>query len=183
MTDQITTEYDLTKDDFIAFNLFVIESSPTLNKQWLQFLWFPIVAYMIFAIALGQAAHSEYSRSGAYMSFCIVACIWLIYARQYWNWSIRRRLNKLLAGGKNNGTHGIKSITIGPDGVHSSDEQSEAQIKWSAIEKIANSPSATYLFIGALSAVIVPHRAFATDGERMEFVSLAEKYQASNAND
>ena len=177
MPDQITVTYDLNKEDVIATNMFMFDNSPTLKRQWLMFKWV-LPPFLIFFASIMKTIGSG-QRSPLVLS--LTAVVWLIVARPYWNWSIRRRLGKVLKEGKNKGMLGSKTFTFSPDLIHFSAEQGDGTLKWSGIEKIASSPTATYLFNGAMSAVYVPHRAFANDAYREEFIALAKKYQAANA--
>jgi hypothetical protein len=166
-------EYDVTMDDLIRFNLYHFDHSPFVKRQKLRTRYIPVIMFPLFGLA-------EYAIRGRYgfgIVMCLLSAIWWVVFPAWWKWEVTRRTQKYMSEGSNRGLLGVTRLEVGPNGLHTSGEIGESTLKWSAVEKVAVSDSHTYIYIGAASALMVPHRAFEDGSERTRFIHAVNQYR------
>src|SRR5579862_331070 len=129
-TDSLEVDYELTEEDYIAFNTYHMAHSPTIQKTRRRSLLMPVLAYMVVGTMLSVIG----SDASGLVIFGIGSVIWLLMAPKYWQWTIRQRMQKMLREGQNRGLGPCK-LAISPAGLHVAGPQGESNLKWSAVEK------------------------------------------------
>jgi hypothetical protein len=81
-------------------------------------------------------------------------------------------MRKMLSEGDNSAILGHYSSTLSPEGLFFKMVSGEERLNWSAIKKISQNEDYIFLYIGAMNAVIVPKRAFATPQEQQNFLAI-----------
>ncbi len=181
----MTIDYELTKDDFRAFNLHHVRHSPTTRRQYLRaWLSFPVM-WLIICTALWYLADRE--RGTPMKTFIALlplysgAPLYLIY----YPWAYRRTLRKTVDGmmseGRNGGTARKYRVSISPENVTESTDHVQTSTAWRGVEKITTSTLHAYIYTNALAAIIVPRRAFADPSEFEAFVHTAQAYYENAA--
>jgi hypothetical protein len=76
---------------------------------------------------------------------------------------------------KRRGFLGPNRLELADNGVKTAGPAAESLVYWSAIQKITQTGRHLFMFIAPGSALMVPRRAFASDGDFRAFVSAAEQ--------
>jgi hypothetical protein len=176
----MTAEYEITKEDLSAFNLYHHRHSPTARRQYLRSWLVPAFVLMLACIAIWYLADRERGKPlSTFLDLLPLFSVIPVYLL-YFPWAYRRKLRKIVAGmvseGQNRGLFSRHRVTISPDGVTNSGEFSQSSTKWRAVERVAASNEHAYIYTSAMGAIIVPRRAFAGLPEFDEFVQTAKGY-------
>lgn len=179
-SDAMTAEYQLTKDDLIAFNLYHHFHSPTARRRYLRSWLVPAFIWLLICTGIWYLADRE--RGTALRTFLDLLPLFggVPLYLMYFPWTYRRRLRKMIAGmvseGRNRGLFCRHRVAISPDGITDSGEFGQASTAWRAVERVAQGGDRAFVYTDALTAIIVPRRAFAASTQFEEFVRLATHY-------
>lgn len=173
----MTAEFEITKDDLIAFNLHHHHHSPTARRQYLLSWFVPAFIWLFVCTGLWHLADRE--RGTPLRTFLDLLPLFSgvpIYLL-YFPWAYRRKLRKIIDGmvgeGQNRGLLGHRRVTISSEGITESGEHGQTSTAWRAVERVSVTDEHAYIYTNALAAVIVPRRAFAGPSQFEEFVRLA----------
>ncbi len=67
----------------------------------------------------------------------------------------------MIREGRNRILFGKQRVTLSPDGITKSGELDETRIAWPAVERVIKDREHVFIYTSALTAFIVPRRAFA----------------------
>lgn len=174
----MTAEYEITKDDLSAFNLYHHRHSRTARRQYLRSWFLPAFIWSIFCSGIWLLADRE--RGKPFQTFLDLLPLFSgvpIYLL-YFPWAYHRKLRQIIAGmvseGQNRGLFTRHRVTISDEGVSDSSELGQTTTAWRAVERVAAADEHAYIYTNALAAIIVPHRAFTGPTEFDEFVRTAK---------
>jgi len=166
-------EFDLTLEDLVAFNEYHCAHSPTIQAQFRRGWWsFPvmvIIGWLVLAAYSGQFAQF----ASDHWFWLLSVPFWLFWFPWRWHGHQRKNALGLLNEGENVGVIGRQRITITPEAVMQSNAYREVRTRWEVVEKIVRTDHHVFIYVSALSAHILPRRAFLTDGEFLKFVGEA----------
>lgn len=169
--------YELSADDYIAFNLYHQAHSPSIKRRQLFSRWFLPVAMLFFGWTLDQRDGGITGRT----TFAMASLIWVLLFPAYWRWCSVRLVRRLLSEGLNSSLGKSNTLSIGPEGLQAVGPEGESKLKWTAVEKIVTSESYVYLYVSAVSALMIPTAAFADSAARNQFVEAARQYREAAA--
>ena len=173
----MTAEYEITKDDLTAFNLYHHRHSPTDRQQYLRSWFFPAAVWLLLFTGIWYLADRERRTPlRTFLDLLPLFSIVPIYLL-YFPWAYRRKLRKIVDGmvseGQNRGLFSRHRVTISPESVTDSSEHGQNLTAWRGVERVAATDEHAYIYTNALAAIIVPSRAFAGQSEFEEFVRTA----------
>src|SRR5947209_3905521 len=96
-SETMTVEYEVTKDDFLAFNLYHHRHSPTARRQYMRSWFVPAVILLLVCVGIWYLADRE--RGTPLRTFLDLlplfagAPLYLLY----FPWAYRRKLRKIIA--------------------------------------------------------------------------------------
>jgi hypothetical protein len=174
-------EYEITKDDLTAFNLYHHRHSPTIRRQYLRSWLVPAVFGLMVCSGIWYLADQK--RGTPLRTFLDLLPLFSfvpIYLL-YFPWAYRRKLRQTIESmtgeGRNRELFSRHRIVISPEGVTDSSELGQTSTAWRAVERVVTTEAHAYIYINALAAVIVPRRAFADAAEFEKFVRIAREHQ------
>lgn len=176
----MTVEYEITKDDLSAFNLFHNRHSPTARRHHLRAWFVPPLIWLLVCTAIWHLADRD--RGTPLRTFLDLLPLFsgVPFYLLYFPWAYRRKLRKIVDGmigeGKNRALFGHRIVTISEDAVTSAGEHSQTATDWRAVEKVVASDEHAYIYTSAMTAIIIPRRAFASVSEFEEFIRTARGY-------
>ena len=176
----MTLEFENTFDDMLAFNIYNHRTSPTLRRpHQLARILYPIlfvVSLYSFYIYFGGRA-----TSGAFLGLiglAVVASIgWYVAYPSLLHRRIRNLTTRLLRESKNRSLLERRSIVIGNDGLHFTAPSSSGHIGWNLIERVDVTPQYVYLYMSAMSAIVIPRRSVNSDAEWNTVQQTINRYQ------
>jgi hypothetical protein len=176
----MTAEYEITKKDLSAFNLYHHRHSPTARRHYLRSWFVPPVVWLLVCAGIWYLADRE--RGTPLRTFLDLLPLFSgvpLYLL-YFPWAYRRKLRKIVAGmvseGQNRGLFGRHRVAISEGGITESGEFGQTSTAWRAVERVARNSDYAFVYTNALAAIIIPRRAFAAPTEFEEFVRAASDY-------
>lgn len=160
--------YIIEKQDHIDFNMFHIKHSRTMRRSLIiQKYLFPIIFLLIpYPFSLSSGIPIWY-----WLCWFIPASIlWIALYEKYAKWMVARRISKMLNEGKNSAVPLSVTLEITEDYIIEKSDKGEAKINLKEIESIELDKKHIYIYVSAVSAVIVPNSAFKDETEKEEFV-------------
>lgn len=177
-SEGMTVEFEITKDDLVAFNLYHHRHSPTARRHYLRSWLVPAVVWLLVCTGFWYLADRE--RGTPLRTFLDLlplfsgVPVYLIF----FPWAYRRKLRKLVDGmvseGQNRGLFNRRRVTISPEGVTDISEHGQTSTAWRGVERVATADGHAYIYTSALAAIIVPRGAFAGSSEFEGFVRTAQ---------
>jgi hypothetical protein len=145
-------KYHTTEDDFVAFNVFHLRHS-SYAKRTRIIAGISLPGLLLILVS----SHAIYSHDWTYIPFAILVFgalfLWLLAGREE---QAKRMARKFFREGENKGFIGIHELEIGDYGIFVKSEYGEGKIAWAVIERIASTPDYTFIFTGALTALLLP---------------------------
>jgi hypothetical protein len=166
--DFMNLEYQLTKQDYIDFNIYHMTYSVTLKRSvFIQrfivpiiFLGLPIFLPKITGILLWY-----------WIKFCIIASIvWIVFYPKILRKSITRRISKMLDEGKTTGILRKHNFLFTEEGIVDKTEFSET--KYNLLEKVVEYEKHIFIYVRAIMAYIIPIRIFISVDEKNNFLNM-----------
>ena len=165
--------YELTKDDFILFNMYHYENSKVMKKS-LILLRFLLPLFLFVTAVVSFVLRQEIViRSIIYIIF---GCLWYMLFPKAAKKSIYKKVDQFFSEGKNLSLLGKHSIEISEKSITETSETSEVKHTWATVEKIVETESLIIIYVSAVSAYIVPIKAFNSIEEKNSFINLAKTY-------
>lgn len=163
-------EYNLIKDDYIAFNMHHLETSPTVRKTLLIQQYGVAVLFLIIPYFFSRISGTPMLLS--YIVYGAIFLAWILYYPKYFIAVTKRRILKMIDESDNSSIYGMQSITLTDTGVEQESNTGESKTSWNGIERIDETKEYIYIYIGAMNAYLVPNRAFDDDAQRAEFLRI-----------
>lgn len=180
--------YKNTSDDFAAFNTFHFAHSPTHKRMVAIYVF-------VFGLALGVAVFflaksfplesvksmgEEVNNTSAAIQAVFVAAIYAFFLPRILRRNIARQSRKLLREGRNKTFLCEHQLEITEDGLVTRTPYSESKASWEAIERIARTEAHTFVYVSAVSALVIPHDRV-LEGDCEAFVSEVRKRMSRRA--
>lgn len=153
--------FSLTKEDYIAFNLYTYGQSHTLQRSLLLIrlmgLIYLVLPFVMFWIT------GEFL-PGFFILFAILAVLWFLYIPRYYHWSTRRRLHKMLNEKETQSLFGEMTLYLTAEGLRDEKPSGEvSKVPWSGVNKIGETDNYLFFYVNPVAAYILPKRAVQGD--------------------
>jgi hypothetical protein len=163
-------KYNLTKDDFMSFNMYHLENSATTKKILFRQQYILPIIYLIMPFILVRVTVVP-------LIFWLIPSLaafvlWIkFYPRYFMNFT-KRNIENMLKEGKNQNLFGPVSVSLEEEGIWEISNLGESKARWSSIEKIEETKTHIFIYLSALSAAIIPLSAFSNATEKNEFLRI-----------
>ncbi len=165
-------QYELTKQDFIDFNINFIETSPAMKRSLLiQRFLFPV---LLLASPATLSNLFNVPFQVLMTLFGALALAWVLFYIKWFKYRIARRSEALIASGKAPGVVGPHELFIA-QGVLS-DKTSADITRYEHIEKVVESRAHLFVYVSQVMAYIVPKKVFATAEDMEAFKSVLSSF-------
>ncbi len=176
-------EFELTKDDLTAFNLFHNAHSPTARRLFYRSLILPPAIWLLFCIGLWYLVDQKRGTPlRTFLDLLPLFCGVPVYLL-FFPWLYRRKTRRIVAAmvseGENKSLFGWHRVSITADAVTAEHEFGTSSASWESVEKVVTTDDYLYIYINALAAIIVPRRAFGDTSDFDGFVTAAANYRAN----
>jgi hypothetical protein len=169
--------FENTIDDFIAFNNFHYEHSPSMWRLRVLFTWGPV------ALILSLGAYTAWSEQtwDALIFAVIAAGVLGWFLTRLFRPSLDKMVRQLVAEGSNKGLLGPRELELEGNWLHERSEFQSHSVSLQIIDKIESSDEHTFIYNSAVSAIALPRRC-ASEGEYQSFVgALIRTWRAAKA--
>lgn len=173
--------YTLSDNDYFEYNVFHAFNSPFGKKNALiaRFL-FPVLFIMI-GLILGFLMTDDIATWCFPILFGLVAVYWLIFFKRFMTKQIKKNMNRVKKTGKLP-YHKEITISFEDDLIIQTTQNGEAKTKYSAIERIAISKNAIYIYINAVQAILIPFTVFPDNKSLEEFLIFFKEKRSELRN-
>ena len=172
----MTIHYDVTEKDYINFNLYHWKTSKSGRRLNAFMMLLPLFMFgaMVW-MTLRRAAVSEEiaaALAGHIIVAAIMALVLFLLIKLTFRPAIRLQARMQLRDGKANDFIGEQTITLHDEHFEDGNMYMMSRISYSAVEKIGCTQDYLFVYIGAIKAIIIPKRCFASAAEREDFLAL-----------
>lgn len=167
-------EYELSKKDYIEYDLFSLIASSTMKK--LLFIQRYIISLIFLVAPFVGRKISTISFEIWLIVFIIIYLAWIIFYPKFFEAMLKIRLERMINRGKQEYLFGNHKILIRPEGVFENNKTGIYESHWTAIKKIVETKEKIYIYREAIGVIIIPKRFFFSLNYKEEFIKLVEKY-------
>ena len=166
--------YQLTKDDYIAFNMHHMNYSPTFKKSIFIQRYIVSIIFLLVPFILKDSSDIPFLY---WLSvFAIVYIAWVAFYDKYLKWNVTRKISQMIDEGKNTDMLGERSLQLTECGILQTSSLSESKITWDVIEDVVETKEHIFIYINALSGYVIPIRAFANAAQKDEFLGILKSH-------
>ena len=176
-------EYDFQPDDYMKFQTYHLENSPSHIRQNRFVIFGVAIIFVLMPLIMGSIMYVSNPRPDfsnwvieQTVLTSIVAILWIILIppviKAYNNFFTRKVINE----GKNKGLFGLKKVILSEEYFKAIDDTSETIVKWGAFEKVVEHEGYIFIYNTAVTACIIPQRAFKSDEEKKQFVKVVNGF-------
>ncbi|KMT21879.1 YcxB family protein [Clostridium cylindrosporum] len=174
-------KFELTKQDYIDFNIFHLSYSDSIRKS--LFIQRYIVSLIFLVVPFVFADFSTIPLWYWLIGFVAIYIGWVSFYPRYIKGVVSKRTSKMIDEGNNVGIIGHGSLTLNDNGIEGKGEHSESKTNWSAVENVAETKNHIFIYISGVSAYIVPVRGFNSVGEKNEFIDKINYFINKNKSE
>ena len=164
----LTVEYDLIKEDYIAFNMHHIDNSPTIKRSLFIQRYVVALVFLVFPFIFSNMTGVPILLPLIIYGAIFIA--WILYYPRYFVATTKKRILKMINEGRSDNLFGPRSITLSEAGVQEVSDHGESRSSWRSIEKVDETAEHIYIYISSINAYLVPIRAFEGRTQKDEFM-------------
>lgn len=164
--------YDLTKEDYLAFQLHAAKQSETVKRALIMQRLMGPVLFLLFALIVSWV--TEEWLPGLFITFAVASVLWVILYPKYFYGHIKRNVSKMLNESRNDNMFGLHTLVMDRKGFTEKNRAGEKKTNWSGIERVEENEAYFFLFISIMEAYIVPKRVFENEDRQEEFKTLVK---------
>ena len=159
--------YDITKQDYIDFNLNYYTNNAVVQRS---ILTTRIASAVI--VALGGTALMYWLKALSVVSvvgYLALAAVCFFGTPWYMKRKVVKNVERILQRANNKQLCGPKTLTLRENEFELAGENEDTTYQYEAVERTASDTGHYYIFVDEFSAVIVPFSAFADEGQKRDF--------------
>lgn len=164
-------EYEITKQDYIDFNIYHMNHSITMKRSlFIQRFFIPIIFLILPMFLVKITDIPLWYWFGVFIILCV---LWIIYYPKFFIKYVERNISKMLDEGKTTGILGNHIFSYTKEGVVDKTEFSETS--YNLIEKIVESEAHIFIYVSAVMAYIIPIKIFGSAEKKEIFLNILNK--------
>lgn len=160
-------QYEITKDDFIAFNLDYWSKNALVQRSILM----TRIATAVIVL-LGGTALMVWLKSLNVISVAVyvaLAAVCFFGTPWYMKRKVVKNVERILKNPNSKNACGEKKMVLGDDEFRLTGENEDTSYPYDAVQRIATDAGHYFVFVDQYSALIVPFRAFRDGAQKKEF--------------
>jgi hypothetical protein len=173
--ESISVEYALDEDDIVALQGYYQISSPERRRFNLFFL---VVVATTLALCVAEVVLLVKGEKIA-----LDYGPWVVFFFLLWAYILRKQgsaaqaVKRVLSRGQNRDLFSPQRLTLSREEIQTSSPYQNTRWAWGAVEKVVKTDQHVFMFLSAMSALIVPRRAFRADADFELFFKTARDHQ------
>lgn len=171
-------EYELTKEDFLDFNLNHAHNSKTVKKSLFYQRYVVAIIFLIIPVILSKTL--KIPVRSILPSFLIAFVIWIIFYPKYFWWQINKNVARTLSESEDNKFAASYSLIIDEEGMVSKGENAETVRNWECVQKIEKTDKNILIYTSPVEAIIIPLIAFDDEGKLNRFIEEIERFSGKS---
>ncbi len=177
----IKIHYSTTENDYIRFNIYHYTHSPSIKRtrQLLRFV-FPLPFVLLFAhTSTGWPFNTVVQAIIFYVAFVLIfSLLDLVHT----NYMMRRTIRKMMKEGCHNEFIGDFSMELADNVLRETGSGHILEVAYDRIDRIAHDGNLSYIYIGAVTASILPDNTFGDDIEKSTFFDALRERMTKQRN-
>lgn len=173
MMEYMRIDYDLTREDYLAYSIHHMEHSKSIKRS--LFIQRYLLSLIFFVFPFIMANATEVPLAFWLAAYTIIYILWVIYYPRYFVRSTKKRITKMINEGKNENLFGAYSIALTEDGVEQTSKTGESSVTWGGIERIDETKDHIFIYLSSVSAYVIPIRAFDNEEQKKEFMRILRR--------
>lgn len=168
-------EYENTVDDLVAFNEFHARRTG-VTKKLTRLLAVALLALLALLLVLSLQGGIAGATIGivAVLGLAVTALSVVLFPRV-----LRRMVRAQLAQGRNTALLGSRSLAVEDDGLVERSGSAESKTRWRAVEHVASNDDYLFVYVSAVTAHVIPRRAFEDRAAMDRFVAAIEQARST----
>jgi len=177
--------YELTLDDFVAFDTSHQRRSPFLRAITLSIF---IVAWLAipvgaFVYLLARQSEATFLIVWAVLHFLVFGYLVLRIIRRGWSDPLSAMLiRRMLTEVDTSSMVGQYELDVSPTAITESSPKGEVTATISAVQRIVVTDNHVFIYVAIVQAFVVPRNAFRMETEFEAFVATIEEYSGHSAH-
>jgi len=164
----MTIKTKITQEDYRAFISYVVRSVSAPSND--RIVWVTIIAAIGLGLGLAIALLHLSLNPTALPALVAAALIGAFMVTTVFAAVSRRQIRRLRPS--DDGLFlGAQQVTLGDDGIHQESSHHQALYRWPLVQSVGITEQHVFVMVDRIGGIILPKRAFSTDGEREQFVS------------
>lgn len=148
-------EYELTSDDYLAYNIHTLAVSEAGRRQRLNYrLVLSVVAPLLSGLVIGFGLGDLVG--GLVVAAFTGAILWFI-SPGMWNRAVRKSVARM-ATRDGLGNPGQHRLVLDDDGLREETANGVSSQSWQGIERVDETPEHAFIYFGPLAAFVIPKR-------------------------
>lgn len=90
---------------------------------------------------------------------------------------MKKYVEKMLKEGPNRGLVGRHTLILSPEGIRDLSEVGETSSLWASVEKVIRDPNYLLIYNSAVSAYVIPAKAFSSATDLQAFADYADAHR------
>jgi hypothetical protein len=182
--DEVEVEYDLTIEDYVAFNVHHLMRSPAQRKARARtFLVLLVISELINGLLLLLQTFRGPLKPEALFFHAVVGVVLLVVlgssAFTAWRkgtsaWGLKRLLRNMFAQGDPALLIGKRRVRVTKNYLEEISDLRETRLKLQCVQRIDVTPVYAFVYVAPVIAYLLPVRAFATPDHFARFVANLE---------
>lgn len=159
--------YTVTENDYIQYNLYHHAHSPS-TRRTVAIFRFGVPVILVILSLLTIRHHNLF----AWLPAIILAVLWLALTPGFFRRSIAKNVKKLMYEGRYSEFIGDFTVTLLDDTIRYAGNGQTMETAYNRVERVEHDAERLYIYIGSLSAIIIPLRDFKDEAEKQAFLNL-----------
>ena len=172
--------YDIAPEDFVALNMYFVEHDPVIQKST-QKLRMGGTMLVFFGGLIFMLAINMFTPLAVVVYTIAAGLVYYILPKRIQR-NVRKNVERTLKTASSKSICGPKTFTMDEKSCTLTGEEENSTYGYDAFSKVIDDKADVYLFLDDVSALILPHSAFADDGARQAFITdISAKIEAAKA--
>ena len=169
--------YALPEDAFFDYNVYYSTQSPAQQKHIQKWRTLPPLVWTLMAVSSVVFLNTLelHIRIMIVLACSIASIVWYIRYPGIFERAIIKVLKRWFAEGKYNEYIGDFTLELTEDGLRESAPGRVTEVGYDKIQSIIEDKRWIYIFVGSITAIIVPYAAFATREDKEHFIAVLEE--------
>lgn len=166
--------FTVTETDYVQYNLYHLAHSPAAKRSLQLWRWGLPIAFIVLITLMGSW-HSVYG----WLPPVVFAVAWWLGLPAWHRRSIAKNVKRLMYEGQSSEFLGDFEVTLGDSTLKYAGNGQTIEVVYSRVAKIVRDKERLYIYLGSLTAIIMPVKYFADEGEMQRFLDLLEQKRAA----
>lgn len=149
-------DFDVSSDDYIAYNLFALNQTPAGIRQFRSFRL--ASAVLVGAASFGVIAFILTDPIGGLVTSVIAAAVTWLTARWSWNRQVRSNVRRM-ARDNGLGTPGRHRLVVDATGICEQGPSRSTAAAWDMLRRLEVTAEHVFVFTGPIEAFVIPRSA------------------------